>query len=204
MQKSFDEKAGDWDKKQNRINNNQKIAKGIRDGIELKPHYRIIDFGVGTGLLSGGIAPHVNHILGIDTSAGMIKEFLAKDWPCSVDAKVMDMSNEIPDGKYDGIISSMSLHHVENIEKYFAAFNTVLNKDGFIALADLVTEDGSFHSSGNEGIYYFGFDFVDLDTMLKQAGFYDIRFKIVNTIEKELASGENKGFPIFLVTAKKK
>ena len=39
--------------------------------------------------------------------------------------------------RFDGIISSMTLHHVENVAALFRVFHGLLNDGGFLALADL-------------------------------------------------------------------
>ena len=133
----------------------------------------------------------------------MLKAFLSKNWSCKVDAINMDLSRQIPKNRFDGIISSMTLHHVENVVDYFKNCNKLLKKDGFIAIGDLETEDGDFHTSRNDGVYHLGFDPIEIEFMLRESGFYDITHKIVNTIKKETATGELKKFPVFLVLARK-
>ena len=203
MSEYFNESAKDWDKKQRRVENAQKIATAIKNRIPLSSNQKILDFGTGTGLLAWEIAPSVEYILGVDTSEEMLKLFSAKDWPCKIDILNIDLSKNKPNDTFDGIISSMTLHHVENIKAYFTTFHKTLKKGGFLALADLETEDGSFHTSGNQGVYHLGFSQNLIKTALEAVGFDNITFDIANVIEKEMEGGDKKQFPIFLVTARK-
>ena len=50
----------------------------------------------------------------------------------------------------------MVLHHVTDIENIIRKFHNLLNPDGHLAIADLYTEDGSFH--GKEFTGHKGFD----------------------------------------------
>ena len=88
------------------------------------------------------------------------------------------------------------MHHVEDTEHLIKTFALHLNPNGKIALADLDTEDGSFHPEDIEGVYHHGFDRDALRAILEQNGFADIEFVTAHTVNKE-----GKDYPIFLVTA---
>ena len=80
-----------------------------------------------------------------------------------------------------------------------ARFAEQLKPGGFLALADLDSEDGSFHAPGTEGVFHHGFDRVTLQSTLEIAGFDDVQFVTALEVEKE-----GKGpFTVFLVTARK-
>lgn len=204
MSKHFDESAKEWDKKQRRVLNAQKIAAAIKEQISFSPEDKILDFGTGTGLLAWEIAPLVGEITGVDTSKEMLKIFASKDWPCKISTANIELHQTLPSDKYDAIISSMTLHHVKDIPAYLRAFNHILKEEGYLAIADLDKEDGTFHTSGNEGVFHLGFDQSDLKIQLQKAGFHNITFKIVNILQKETEDGGQKEFPIFLVLARKR
>ncbi|MCK5386570.1 MAG: class I SAM-dependent methyltransferase, partial [Gammaproteobacteria bacterium] len=67
-----------------------------------------------------------------------------------------------------------------------------------VALADLDSEDGSFHPADIEGVFHDGFDRENLKKMLEKNGFKDIQFITAHTVNKEV-----KSYPVFLVTATK-
>ena len=194
---SFDSRAKSWDLEQRRVQNAKTIADAIKQKIPLQKSMHLADFGVGTGLLGSFLAKEVDKITGIDNSSAMLEEFLNKKLDCKSLIQKVDANKEEIKGEFDGIISSMTIHHIKNTQKLFDNFYNILNKNGFIALADLITEDGSFHSD-NSGVYHFGFRKSFIVEVAKQSGFKNIDFKIVNTITKP-----HKEFDVFLLTATK-
>jgi hypothetical protein len=89
------------------------------------------------------------------------------------------------------------LHHVEDTAAALAAMRALLATGGRIAVADLDTEDGSFHTAEAEGIHHQGFDRGDLGRLAEAAGFADIAFRTATTIEDE-----GRRYPLFLLTAR--
>lgn len=72
--------------------------------------WRVLDFGCGTGLLSGRIAPHVSAIIGLDISASMINVAAAKRVPnhrafCA-DIVSGPVPPQIASGGFDLIVAS--------------------------------------------------------------------------------------------------
>ena len=91
-----------------------------------------------------------------------------------------DLSTDTLERKFDGIISSMTIHHLEDIPALFSKFYTMLDDHGFIAIADLDSEDGTFHSD-NEGVFHYGFDRHLLAEYAQKAGFKDVTFSLANS-----------------------
>jgi len=195
----FKEKSKTYSKDSKRVRNVHNIANGILKNITYNDNMHLMDFGSGTGLLTIQIAPHVKKITGIDMSASMNATLLEnKDQvACELEVLEMDLSSEELNQKFDGIISSMTLHHVEDIEALFKKFYGMLEENGTIALSDLYTEDGSFHSE-DTGVYHFGFDEEFICKCAENAGFKNINCEQVSVAKKP--HGE---FPIFLLTASK-
>lgn len=203
MKSHFDDSAKDWDDKKIRTANVKNISIALKKRITFSKEQSILDFGVGTGLLAWEIASQVKSIFGIDTSEEMLKVFRSKDWPCEIEAANIDLLNQVPDQKFDGIISSMTMHHVQPVEDYFKAFHKILKPGGFVAIADLEVEDGTFHTGGNEGVFYFGFEREDIKSKLENNGFTQVTFDPASVIRKEIANGEQREFPVFLLVAMK-
>jgi cyclopropane fatty-acyl-phospholipid synthase-like methyltransferase len=159
----------------------------------------LMDFGAGTGLLSYFVAPYVEKIVAVDNSPSMLLEFQNKCGQFSCDTEVIekDLSTDTLERKFDGIISSMTIHHLEDIPALFSKFYTMLDEHGFIAIADLDSEDGTFHSD-NEGVFHYGFDRHLLAEYAQKVGFKDVTFSLANKIAKPHAE-----FTVFLMTAKK-
>lgn len=196
---NFANKSKSWDMNSTRVQNAQGIANLIVKNIKLEKSMELMDFGAGTGLLSYFIAPFVHKIVAVDNSPSMLLEFENKcdDFSCETEVIEKDLSSDTLDRKFDGIISSMTIHHLEDIPALFSKFNTMLNEGGFIALADLDSEDGSFHSD-NTGVFHHGFDRKTLEEEAKKAGFTEIGFELANTITKP-----HREFTVFLMTGHK-
>ncbi|NPA28037.1 MAG: methyltransferase domain-containing protein [Epsilonproteobacteria bacterium] len=181
---SFDKRAKDWDRLERRVKNAKNIANIILKHIKLEPNYIIADIGAGTGLLSSFFDGKVKKIIAIDNSVNMLNEFKNKAWKSKIETKKIDLESDNLDIRVDGFISSMTLHHIKDIKTLFKKLYSSLNNGGFIALADLDLEDGSFHSN-NSGVYHFGFDFNRLKALAKEAGFREIEIKESRPIQKE-------------------
>jgi len=196
MQDHFKDKAKNWDSGDIRVNGAKVIADAITKKIALTKEMTIMDFGVGTGLLGFEIAKLTKKVYGVDMSQSMLNKLQEKNTPeLSIEAIHQDIVKEPLDMKFDGIVSSMTLHHVENLENFFNSIHKNLNKDGFIAIADLESEDGTFHSD-NTGVYHFGFEEENLCSIVKKCGFKNITFEHINTINKP-----QRDFKVFLLTA---
>ena len=195
----FAEKSKSWDMNSKRVGNARGIAEAIKRNIELKPTMKLMDFGAGTGLLSYFIAPFVEKIIMVDNSPSMLEKFKEKasEFACQTEVRGVDLSTTTLDEKFDGIISSMTIHHVEDQKALFTKFYNMLEEGGFIAIADLDSEDGTFHSD-NTGVFHFGFDRKILEQIAKEVGFKEINFELASTIDKP-----HHTFTVFLMTAKR-
>lgn len=200
MTQRFDKAAQEWDSGDMRQNIADAVFKTIASRIALLNTMEIMDFGAGTGLLSFKIAPMVRSVTGVDLSAGMLEQLEAKNsTTVHVNAVLQDIMTQPLEQKFNGIVSSMAMHHVQNTPALFETFYTHLKRDGFIAIADLEEEDGTFHAQhGNDGVYHFGFNKESLRNIIEKAGFKNVRFHDAYTVKRE-----DGNYPIFLVTAMK-
>jgi 2-polyprenyl-3-methyl-5-hydroxy-6-metoxy-1,4-benzoquinol methylase len=199
MTERFDRAAQNWDKGDMRTSIANAVFQTITSRIALLNHMDILDFGCGTGLLSFKIAPMVRSVTGVDLSEKMLEQLEAKNTPSlRVVPLRKDILNYPVERQFHGIVSSMAMHHVEDTAALFKTFRSCLKRDGFVAIADLEAEDGTFHSHGNEGVCHLGFDRDALRKTIEDAGFGNVRFHTAHAVEKE-----GKNYPIFLVTAMK-
>lgn len=85
----------------------------------------------------------------------------------------LDLSaDNVPDDRFDLIVTVMTLHHVPGLTPVLDAFAELLDDGGHLCVVDLVKEDGSFHS-GRDFHGHHGFDTRDLTAQLESAGFTD-------------------------------
>ena len=190
---SFDEKAKNWDKNSRRVQTAQKVAAAIKECIQDK-NLDILDFGCGTGLVSYELADIAHTITGIDTSVKMVEIYNQKSSSNHIRAYCKDI-DEI-DQKFDLIVSSMTFHHIENIQETIEKLRQKLKDDGKLCIADLAKEDGTFHSD-NTGVHHFGFDPKELAKKFEETGFKKLCQKVVHTIEK------HRNFDVFLLCVQK-
>lgn len=195
----FAEKAKDYDNEKSRTQNVSTIAQTILNEVSFSKEMSIMDFGSGTGLLLSEIAPYVGAITAVDISPAMIAVLQSKKEEIKSPLQIvqMDLTKETLDKKFDAIISSMTIHHIEDTLALFKKFHSLLKEDGTIAIADLDTEDGSFHTE-NTGVFHCGFDREDFAQILKNAGFKNIKIQNASTITKS-----TNHYSVFLITAKK-
>ena len=193
----FEARAKDWDADDRRTRLASAIGSSILEHVSLHEDMNVLDFGAGTGLIASKIAPLVNRIVAVDTSQSMLDKLGSKpELKEKVETVCRDILENPLDERFDLIVSAMAMHHVENTPELIASFAQHLNGSGMVALADLDKEDGSFHSAGTEGVFHDGFDRAELRTILESQGFRQIDFVTAHTVE-----GDEKDYPVFLVTA---
>jgi 2-polyprenyl-3-methyl-5-hydroxy-6-metoxy-1,4-benzoquinol methylase len=195
----FATRAKDYDNEKSRTQNVSTIAKTILQEISFSKKMSIMDFGSGTGLLLSEIAPYVGEITAVDVSSAMTEVLKSKkeEIKCSLQIVQMDLTKETLEQKFDAIISSMTIHHIEDVLSLFKKLHSLLKDEGTIAIADLDAEDGSFHTE-DTGVFHFGFDREGFVEIAKKAGFRDIKIQDASTIAKP-----TNQYSVFLLTAKK-
>lgn len=195
----FQHKADNYEEDNNRVANVQNIANSILAEVDFNQSMEIMDFGSGTGLLLEKIAPFVKKITAIDMSTSMNKKLNDKKHllACELEILKVDLSKTKLDKKFDLIISSMTLHHIENIKDILTDFYNMLNKNGSIALADLDIENGDFHTE-DTGVYHFGFDRDKIVELANNVGFKNIKIQ-----SSSIAYKPHGAYPIFLLTGTK-
>ena len=201
----FDIKAAEWDKNQMHWERSAAIASEIKRIIPLKPEYSAMEYGAGTGILSMMLKDDLRDILLIDNSGEMIKqseERIRNSGSKNLRARFFDLEhNDLQGENFDLIYTQMVLHHVTNVQSIFRRFSGLLNPGGYLAIADLYEEDGSFHGDGFTG--HNGFDPVKLAEELSELGFTDISERKCFVINRKISDNQTKLFDVFLLTARK-
>ncbi len=199
MSDLFNEKAKDWDASERKKLISSAVGSSILKHVPLHQQMDVMDFGAGTGLISAHVVPFVHKIVAVDISKAMLDKLTAKPTlQGKVEAVCQDITDKPIDAKFDLIISAMAVHHVENTSKLINTFYQHLKPGGKVALADLDKEDGSFHPEDSEGVFHFGFERNELQTLLENNGFDNVQFFTVYVINKK-----EKDYSLFLVVATK-
>lgn len=199
----FDIKAAEWDKSDMHRERARTISAAILKELPLTREMTALEFGAGTGLLSFMLKDYLKVITLIDNSEGMVKVLNEKLKTEKADTmKVIkgDLEHEdLLSGSYDLIYTLMVLHHVGDVETVVKKFHDMLNPGGYLAIADLYREDGSFHGDGFKG--HKGFDPASLAAILDKYGFSRINHNKVYVIDKKTAENRSRNFDVFLMTA---
>ncbi len=201
----FEDKAEDWDTRPLPLQISEGVFDALSQSVELSPELTVMDFGAGTGLVCGKLAPKVGKILAVDVSQAMLDKLAAKEeLKGKVEVICQDILDTPLDREIDLVVSAMAMHHVEDTRALLQTLFDHLAPGGRIALADLDEEEGDFHPPDIEGVYHAGFDRDALAALLEEVGFSEPQFVTATEVTKEIEeTGEKKSYPIFLVTATK-
>lgn len=195
----FKNKAASYEKESRRVSNVDNIANLIVERLDLEKGMHLLDFGAGTGLLLERVAPYVEKITAVDISKAMIEQLEQKRDGLHCDLAILEVNLESSsiDQTFDGIISSMTMHHVQHIDAMFEKFYSMLDEGGVIGISDLDKEDGSFHGE-DTGVFHFGFERDVIAESAIKAGFRDLKVEDASVISKPYGN-----FSVFLLTGRK-
>jgi ubiquinone/menaquinone biosynthesis C-methylase UbiE len=200
----FDQKAAQWDAKPIRVERAHAVAASIKAAVPLSAHMMALEYGCGTGLLSFVLQPQLGHITLADSSSGMLdvlRDKIAAAHVRNMTPVQLDLLiDPLPAERYQLIYTLMTLHHIADTDRMLRAFYDLLDPQGYLCVADLDKEDGSFHADEFHG--HLGFDRQELAARARQIGFQSIRFTTVYHMIKDV-NGVSKDFPIFLLVATK-
>ncbi|HYL41362.1 MAG TPA: methyltransferase domain-containing protein [Candidatus Binatus sp.] len=204
---TFDERAADWDTPE-RIERAEAAAEAFVAAIPLEPGTRAIELGAGTGLLGLAIRDRVGpdrlrDLLLTDASGGMLDVAQAKvvaGGLAGVRTARFDVESDPPPAgaPFDVALSLLLLHHVEDTPTVLRGIARIVRPGGWIAMSDLDTEDGTFHTAEAEGIHHLGFDRADLRTQAEAAGFEEVRLSDAGEMERD-----GRRYPLFLLVARR-
>jgi ubiquinone/menaquinone biosynthesis C-methylase UbiE len=204
----FDDQAKEWDDNPDMFLRAKKFANEIMTIIGTNKNKKALEFGCGTGVLSFELKDTFQNIILVDTSKGMIDVLKLKIEaqginnfkPLCID--LLQNTNNI--NNIDVIYTLMTLHHISDLDRAFTVFNDIINTHGYLCIADLVEEDGTFHDPELNFEGHCGFNKEALTEKLDEYGFKVIYYSVPYTIEKQ-SNSENllKKYPLFLMIAKK-
>ena len=133
-----------------------------------------LEYGCGTGLLSFALQSDLGQITLADTSQGMLDvlgEKIAAAGVTNMHPVKLDLATDtVPAARFDLTYSLMTLHHIEDVKDMLGKFHAILKPDGYLLVADLDKEDGSFHTDGTTDVHH-GFERGELQKMVEAAGF---------------------------------
>ena len=173
----FDLKAADWDDPA-KVARAHLVADAIVAATRPDPSVQLLEYGAGTGLVTEALGDRVGTALLADTSAGMREVMAGKIADGRIpnariiDLDLADAEAELPDERFGLIVTVLTLHHVDELDRVLGRFAELLDHDGHLCVVDLDAEDGSFHGAGFAG--HHGFDRRAFADRLRSSGFDDV------------------------------
>jgi len=207
MKTGFDDRAKNWDNDPKRVERAKVFFNEIINNVKINKSMTALEYGSGTGLLSFLFQPYFKKIILCDSSDGMLEVLRNKIKEQKVNNMFPEKADFIHDNnviteKVDIIYTLMTLHHIIDINKILLYFYKLINKKGYLCIADLVQEDGSFHSDFTYFKGHNGFDQNELKDLLLKIGFNKVSSRICFNIKK-IINDKEKDFPLFLMIAEK-
>ncbi len=205
MSSRFDEAAQQWDSNPVRVALARGIGEAIQRTVPIQPSWHALDYGAGTGLLTLSLLPRVASVTAFDSSKGMLEQLTKKVADAqipNVQTRLWNLETEpYADQRFDLVVSSMTLHHLRDVPLVFKRLAALLNPGGWLALADLDTEDGSFHGPAND-VFHHGFDRSAIIKWLTDSGVSGISVTDAFTVSKPSATGEMRNYSVFLAAGR--
>ena len=202
---NFDERAKDWDSDPKKVERARVVADAIRKAIQLSTSMNALEYGCGTGLLSFALQSDLGQITLADSSQGMLdvlSEKINEAGVTNMRPVRLDLTNDpLPDERYQLTYSLLTLHHVHDAKSIIPKFHALLVPNGYLLVADLDKEDGSFHTDGTTDVHK-GFERAELKKWVEDACFGNVMFSTAFEIRKTIDDKE-KVFPVFLMSAQK-
>ncbi len=209
--RDFDKEAAQWDQDQRRVRLASDVAAAVIREAGPTRLMDALDYGCGTGLVTLKLQPLVRTMTAADTSRGMLgvlKEKIKALQIGNVDTVFIDLESGagkdkpfIESKKFHLIVSSMTMHHVPDTPALLRMWHGLLLPGGLLCVADLDSEDGSFHGD-NTGVFHFGFDRAALMDLMRQTGFSGLRDTTASTMLRDVG-GKDREFTVFLITGRK-
>jgi ubiquinone/menaquinone biosynthesis C-methylase UbiE len=183
----FDLSAAQWDNKPARVDMARAVGAAIVRAVPVQPHWRALDCGAGTGLLTLDLQPRVASMVALDSSTGMLEKLAQKLAAAGIDNVCTCHSNlearSFPEAGFDLAVSSITLHHIRDVPLVLERLAALLKPGGWLAVADRDTEDGSFHGEVDD-VFHHGFERRQIAEWLAGAGFSQVSVQDVHSLVK--------------------
>ncbi|VAY87451.1 S-adenosylmethionine-dependent methyltransferase [hydrothermal vent metagenome] len=198
----FDKLAQAWDSHPTRVKGAMAFVSKIKEYLAKDLQSKILlDYGCGTGLVSFGFAQDVKSILGLDNSSNMVDIYNDKSTKIglsNITAKLHDINTQALDiNQFDIVATNMTMHHIKDTNNFISTLYNSLKEDGFLCIADLKIEDGTFHSDNTE-VEHFGFDINKIKRYFKNANLKNIKVGLLEKIVKP-----NNSYEVFYAIGQK-
>ncbi len=133
-----------YDKRMGRVRDFKKETQTALDKMNLKPYYRIMDIGCGTGVFTVNAAPFCKQVIAMDISRAMLAYARKKAGKLGI-KNIKFFNNGFLTYKHtgkplDAIYTSLALHHIPDFWKTIALrrLYKMLRPNGILVLQDVI------------------------------------------------------------------
>lgn len=204
--RDFDAAALTWDDNPGRVAVSRQLAAAIRREVPLQADWEALDYGCGTGLVTLLLSPDLGQVIAADSSAGMLEVLAGKLRDVGADnvtTRLVDLTTDGHDlPPVDFVFSSMTFHHLPDPAAVLGKLAALVRPGGWVAIADLDAEDGSFHGD-NTGVFHHGFSTAQMAEFVAAAGLQLDRTTVAHTVARPDAAGVTREYPVLLTVARK-
>ncbi len=202
----FDQQAAQWDNNLTRVELARAVGTAMLSVLPVQRNWGVLDYGAGTGLVTLQLQPLVKSILAMDSSVGMLetlRQKLTAGGIENVNTLKWDLEAQpYSERQFELVASSMTFHHIQDIPLVLSRMGKLLKPGGWLAFADLDTEDGSFHGD-LPGVFHKGFARPQVSEWLAGAGFIDISIRDAHQLRKPDQFGQLWNYSVFLAVGQK-
>ena len=203
----FDDLAATWDSVPARREAAAGVAAAMKRAVPFAPHWTVLDYGAGTGLLTLQIEPLVARAFAVDASSGMLDALHDKLAAAGL-TKVVTQQADLQTADWDGppvdaVVSSLTLHHLADVPGTLRRLVAALRPGGWLAVADLDQEDGSFHGPDVPDVHHLGFARSTISDWLVAAGCAEVTVADAHRFAKPDAAGHLREYDVFLATGRR-
>jgi tRNA (cmo5U34)-methyltransferase len=205
MKADFNIRAATWDNNPQRVALSGAIVNAILGKIPLTKEMELLDYGAGTGLVSLGLQPYVKSVVAADSAAEMLNRLTEKALTGNIPnvrTILIDLEKDIlPELQFDIIVSSMVLHHVEDVSGMISNLTKMLRPGGYLAIADLDPDEGEFHHDPT-GVIHNGFERMYIVKLFEDNHFTQVNTTTAFKTTREVKEKVMREFSIFLISGK--
>lgn len=174
----FKDRAKSWDNEAT-IKRSKIIAEKIIDIVGENKKDSVMEYGCATGLIGFNLCDKYKKITFMDSEEEMLNRVKEKNKSykfLNVSTINIDLTKEeYEKEKFDIIYTSLTLHHIIDLEKIIKTFYNLLNENGILFIIDLDTDDGSFHMDTKDFNGYNGFEHQYIENILENVGFSNLK-----------------------------
>ncbi len=144
---------------------------------------KLLEIGVGTGILLMKLANSGRELIGVDHSPAMLEEArrrVVQSGLSGIDLRLGEMAHlPLPDRSVDCVIANMVLHHAAEPLAVITEIRRVLRSGGLLLIADLARHEREA-ARDQLADQWLGFEDGELAGWLSAAGFVDIEYERVD------------------------